>query len=55
MQYRVAARVSVEKKGDLIAKVIKLDSETPLTAQQIEEQCFAQLAVDANKYTKKIL
>ena len=53
MQYRVTTRVIVEKKGDLVTKVIKLESESSLTVQQIKDQCFAQLALNADKYAKK--
>ena len=53
MKYQVTTQVSVEKKGNLKTTVIKLDSETPLTVKQIKDQCFAKLALDTEKYTKK--
>ena len=53
MKYQVTTRVSVEKKGNLLTKVIKLESETPLTVKEIKEQCFSKLDLDLEKYTKK--
>lgn len=53
MQYRVTAHVIVEKKGELVTKVIKLDSETPLTVQQVKDQCFVKLELATDRYTKK--
>jgi hypothetical protein len=52
MQYRVTSHVSEDKKGEIITKVIKLESETPLSVRQIKDQCFTELKIDADKYTK---
>jgi hypothetical protein len=52
MQYRVTSHVSLDKKGEITTKVIKLESETPLTVKQIKDQCFAELKIDADKYIK---
>ena len=52
MQYRVTSHVSEDKKGEIITTVIKLESETPLTVKQIKDQCFVELKLDADKYTK---
>lgn len=51
--YRITANVSVEKKGTLAKKVIRLESETHLTVKQIKDQCFAKLKIDEEMYTKK--
>jgi hypothetical protein len=53
MQYQVTATVNVEKRGTLLNKVIRLESETPLSVKQIKDQCFVKLNLDTNKYTKK--
>jgi hypothetical protein len=53
MKYSVTTYVSVEKKGEILTKVIRLEPEAPLTVKQIKDQCFEKLALDASVYTKK--
>lgn len=54
MVYRITTKVTLEEeKKSILYKVIKLESETPLSVKQIKDQVFENIKNDLEKYEKK--
>jgi hypothetical protein len=53
MKYSITAKVRLENGSSVKTTTFSVESENPLSVEQIKEQCFQKLEPSLKNYTKK--